>query len=78
MSALNIRRLVVWVVGLGLGALVAAIMVTVILPWLGPQGGIPISIQKYGYQYFLWTALPLGLLFVVWLDYFLKTRILPE
>ncbi len=78
MSALTIRRIIVWVVGLGTGALIATIMVTVILPWLGPNAGIPISIEKYGYQYFLWTALPLGLLFVIWLDYFLKTKILPD
>ncbi|KXK17847.1 MAG: hypothetical protein UZ15_CFX003002343 [Chloroflexi bacterium OLB15] len=78
MSALTIRRIIVLVIGLGAGALTAAIMVTVILPWLGPNAGIPISIAKYGYQYFLWTALPLGLFFVIWLDYFLKTKILPD
>lgn len=78
MSSLTIRRLIVWVVGLGLGVVLSAAFITLVLPWMGPNNGEPISIQKYGYQYFLWTALPLGLVFVVWLDHFLKTRILPD
>lgn len=78
MSSLTTRRIIVAIVGMGLGVVVAALFVTVILPWMGPQAGFPISIQKYGYQYFFWTALPLGLMFVVWLDYFLKTEILPK
>jgi hypothetical protein len=45
---------------------------------MGPHNGVPISLEKYGAQYFLWTAFPLGLVFVIWLDYFLDTRILPE
>ncbi len=78
MSSLLIRRIIVFVVGLALGAIIAALFVTLVLPWMGPNGGFPISIQKYGIQYFLWTALPLGLIFVIWLDYFLDTRILPD
>lgn len=78
MSSLLIRRLVVWVVGLGIGVVLAAAFVTLVLPWLGPQAGFPISIEQYGVQYFLWTALPLGLIFVIWLDYFLNTKILPD
>ncbi len=78
MSSLTTRRIIVGIVGMGLGVVVAALFVTVILPWMGPQAGFPISIQKYGYQYFFWTALPLGLMFVVWLDYFMKTEILPK
>ena len=78
MKSLTVRRLIVWVVGMGLGFLITALFVVLILPWMGPQAGNPISIQKYGYQYFFWTALPLGLMFVVWLDYFMKTRILPK
>jgi hypothetical protein len=78
MSSLLIRRIIVFVVGLGIGAALSALFVTLVLPWMGPNNGVPISIQKYGYQYFLWTALPLGLIFVIWLDYFLDTRILPD
>jgi hypothetical protein len=78
MSALWIKRIVVWVVGMGLGIVLSAAFITLVLPWMGPHGGRPISIETYGYQYFLWTFVPLGLVFVVWLDYFLDTRILPD
>ena len=78
MSSLLVRRIIVFVVGLGIGAVLSAIFVTVILPWMGPHGGFPIGVAVYGGQYFLWTALPLGLVFVIWLDHFLDTRILPD
>lgn len=78
MSSLLVRRIVVFVVGLGIGALLSALFVVLILPWMGPHNGVPISIEKYGAQYFLWTAFPLGLVFVVWLDHFLDARILPD
>ena len=78
MSSLLIRRIVVFVVGLSIGAILSALFVTLVLPWMGPNNGVEISIQKYGIQYFIWTALPLGLVFVIWLDYFLDTRILPD
>lgn len=78
MSSLNLRRIVVWLVSMGLGFLLTAAFVTLVLPWLGPHNGFPISVQQYGYQYFFWTAFPLGLIFVVWLDYLLDTRILPD
>jgi hypothetical protein len=45
---------------------------------MGPHNGFPISIQTYGLQYFFWTAFPIGLIFVIWLDYLLDTRILPD
>jgi hypothetical protein len=78
MTGLTIRRIVVWVVSMGLGFLIAALFVTLVLPWMGPQAGRPITIQDYGNIYFLTTAVPLGLIFVVWLDLFLDARILPD
>ncbi len=78
MSSLTVRRLIVWVVSMGLGFLIAALFVTLVLPWMGPHGGNPISIQKYGVQYFFWTGFPIGLLILTWLDHFLSTRILPD
>jgi hypothetical protein len=78
MSSLTLRRLIVWGVSMVLGFAITAVFVTAILPWMGPHNGQPITIQIYGYQYFFWTAFPLGLIFVVWLDYFLDTRILPD
>ena len=78
MSSLTLRRAVVWVVSMGLGFLISALFVTVILPWMGPNAGNPISIEKYGIQYFFWTAFPIGLVLVVWLDHFLDAHILPD
>lgn len=78
MSSLLVRRIIVFVVGLGIGAVLSALFVTLILPWMGPHGGFAISVEVYGAQYFLWTAFPLGLVFVLWLDHFLDTRILPD
>ncbi len=78
MSSLLIRRIIVFVVGFALGAIVSAVFVTMVMPWLGPNGGAAIPISKYGYQYFFWTAFPLGIMFIIWLDYFLDTRILPD
>lgn len=78
MSSLTLRRIIVWVVSMGLGFLIAAMFITLILPWMGPHGGDPISIEKYGTLYYITTAVPIGLVFVVWLDYFLDTRILPD
>ena len=78
MSSLLIRRIIVFVVGFALGAIVAAAGVMLIMPWLGPNEGVAIPISKYGYQYFFWTAFPLGIMFIIWLDYFLDTRILPD
>jgi hypothetical protein len=49
-----------------------------VLPWMGPNAGNPISIQKYGMLYYITTAVPIGLIFVVWLDHFMNTRILPD
>ena len=78
MSSLTVRRLVVWAVSIGVGVIVSALFVMLVLPWMGPHGGNPISVQDYGIQYFLWTAIPLGLIVLVWLDRFMDTRILPE
>ena len=82
MSSLTIRRLIVWVVSMGLGFLTALLIITVgfdLLPLVSsiqtPQGT---SIQHFGIIYFLVTAIPLGLIYVTWLDYFLNTKILPE
>ena len=40
-----------------------------------PQG---VSIEEYGIQYYLFTSIPIGLVFVIWLDAFMDTRILPD
>lgn len=78
MSSLTLRRIVVWVVSMALGFILSALFITLVLPWMGPHAGKPISIAQYGTLYFLTTAIPIGLIFVVWLDYFLDTHILPD
>jgi len=40
-----------------------------------PQG---VSIEEYGALYYLFTSVPIGLVFVIWLDAFMDTRILPD
>lgn len=79
MSSLMVRRIFVWVVSMALGFLVGWLMITFLLPALSPNPNEgPISIQRYGIIYFLVTAVPLGLLFMTWLDHFLDTRIWPD
>jgi hypothetical protein len=78
MSSLTIRRIIVWVVSMALGFILSAGFIMLVLPWMGPNAGNPISIQKYGMLYFITTAVPIGLIFVVWLDHFMNTRILPD
>ncbi len=82
MSSLTIRRLIVWVVSMVLGLVVGYGVITVgfdMLPLFTavqtPQG---VSINEYGMQYFLFTSIPIGLVFVIWLDAFMDTRILPD
>jgi len=82
MSSLTIRRIVVWVISMGLGFLVSYGIITVgfdLLPLFtsiqSPQG---VSVAEYGTLYFLFTAVPIGLVFVIWLDAFMDTRILPD
>ena len=82
MSSLTIRRVIVWVVSMVLGLLVGYGIITVgfdMLPLFSavqtPQG---VSIEEYGVLYYLFTSIPIGLVFVVWLDAFMDTRILPD
>lgn len=79
MSSLTVRRIFVWVVSMALGFAIGWLVITFLLPALSPDPNAKaISIQKYGIIYFLTTVIPLGLLFVTWLDYFLDTRIWPD
>ncbi len=82
MSSLTIRRIIVWVVSMVLGLLVGYGIITVgfdMLPLFSavqtPQG---VSIEEYGVLYYLFTSIPIGLVFVIWLDAFMDTRILPD
>lgn len=79
MDSLTVRRIFVWIVSMVLGFLISFVVIQALLPALSPDPNAKaISIQKYGIIYFLTTAIPLGLLFMTWLDYFLDTRIWPD
>lgn len=77
MSSLTVRRLIVWVVSFALGFLVSWLIISVGFPIILPTSR-GVSIQEYGYMYFLVTMVPISLVFVIWLDAFLDTRILPD
>jgi len=82
MSSLTIRRIIVWVISMGLGFIVGNGIISVgfdLLPlFTSIQAKQGLSIQEYGIIYFLFTAVPIGLVFVIWLDYLMDTRILPD
>jgi hypothetical protein len=79
MSSRLVRRLIVWGVSMGLGALTAWLIITLFLPAASPSPNAEaVSIADYGIQYFFWTAFPLGLVFLTILDGFLDTRIWPD
>lgn len=82
MSGLTLKRLLVFIISQVLGVLAGWFIITVlfdnlrfITPIETPQGR---SIGEYGIQYFLWTAVPLGFIFMIWLDKYLDTHILPD
>lgn len=82
MSGLTLKRLFVFTISMGLGFLTGLLIITVgfnLLPLVSsieiPQGR---SIMEYGYQYFFWTAFPIGVVFMIWMDAFLDTGILPD
>ncbi len=82
MSGLTIRRIIVWVVSMILGLIVGYGIITVgfdMLPLFSavqtPQG---VSIDEYGMLYYLFTSIPIGVVFVIWFDAFMGTRILPD
>ena len=82
MSALALKRLLVWVISMILGFIVAALIISVgfdLLPlFTSVQHPAGINPVEFGNIYFLVTAIPIGLIFVVWLDRFMDTKILPD
>ena len=82
MSGLTLKRILVIVISQILGLLTGWLLITVGFDALGmviavrtPQGR---PIDVYGIQYFLWTAVPIGIVYMIWLDKFLDTHILPD
>ena len=77
MSSLAVRRLIVWGVSLVLGFVISWLIITVGFPILKPIAA-GMTIAKYGTIYFLVTMIPISLVFVIWLDKFMNTKILPD
>jgi len=82
MSGLTLKRTIVIGTSMVLGFLTGWLIITVgfnMLPYVSsievPQAR---SIVEYGYQYFFWTAFPIGVVYVIWFDAFLDTGILPD
>ena len=82
MSSLTVRRLLVWIIGMGLGFLGGFLIITIgfdALPlFTSVQSKQGITIAQFGTIYYLVTSIPIGLIFVVWIDYFVGSKILPE
>lgn len=82
MSSLTLKRIFVFGVSTVLGFLSGWLTITAgfnMLPLISsietPQA---VTIAEYGYQYFFWTAMPIGVVFVIWLDAVMDTGILPD
>ena len=82
MSGLRLKQLAVWIISQVLGLITGYLIITVgfdALPLFTsvqtPQG---ISIATYGIQYFLVTSVPIGIVYMIWMDKFLDTGILPD
>jgi hypothetical protein len=82
MSSLTVKRIFVVVLSQVLGFVTSYLIITVgfnSLPAFSaietPQGR---TIMEYGPQYFFWTFFPIGVVFMIWLDVFFETEILPD
>jgi hypothetical protein len=77
MSSLAVRRLIVWGVSFAFGFVISWAIVVVGFPILKPVAA-GMTIADYGTIYFLVTMVPISLVFVIWLDKFMGTKILPD
>lgn len=77
MSNLTIRRLFVWSVSIVLGFVITWALVRFFFPVLLPTEAGK-GLDEYGLLLTTLTMIPISLLFVAWLDYFMDTRIHPD
>lgn len=68
-TTLLLKRAVVWGVSFALGLLVTLGIV------FGPMST---TIDTYSIKYFVLTWIPIGMIFVVWADVIMGTKILPD
>lgn len=77
MSSLTVRRLLVWGISFALGFVVTYLIIVVGFPIVKPESA-GITLEQYGFGYFIVSYIPIALIFVVWLDAFMGTGILPD
>jgi hypothetical protein len=77
MSSLTVRRIVVWLVSFVLGFVTTYLLVVVGFPILKPEAA-GITLDKFGFGYFIVSYIPVALIFVTWLDALMGTKILPD
>lgn len=77
MSSLTVRRIVVWVISFILGFVATYLLVVVGFPILKPEAA-GITLQNFGFGYFIVSYIPVALIFVTWLDALMGTKILPD
>jgi hypothetical protein len=77
MSSLTVRRLIVWGVSFALAIVISWALVVIGFPLINSNAA-GITIQDYGTGYFLVTMIPIALVFVIWLDKFMGTKIMPD
>ena len=82
MSGLTLKRLFMFTISMVLGFLTGWAIITIGFSSLPLFSSIETSqsrtIVDYGYQYFFWTFAPIGVVYMIWLDMFMDTGILPD
>ena len=63
---------------MGYGIWVVSIAVGVIVTWLLVFVVFATDLERFGVSYFFLSAFSIAMLLVIWLDYFLNTKILPD
>lgn len=77
MSSLTFKRLTVWAISFVVGFVITYLLVTVGFPIVKPESA-GITLEKFGFGYFIVTYIPIVLISVTWLDAFMSTNILPD
>lgn len=71
---LGLRRLLLVVL-----SILGGIGLTFAMLWMLDVAYVtPINLESYGMEYFVLSVLPLALLVGLWLDYFMRTGLIPE
>lgn len=72
---LTARRLLVWAISFALGGAVSALIMIFLLR---VELSVAVPISNYQVPLLPLVTIPMGLLFMIWIDYFMGTRIVAE